>query len=64
MRPSENIQNILKEKGINAYKMSKDIEISHSNLYDILNGKNDNPRIRTIKKIADYLNVTVDELLK
>lgn len=33
-------------------------------IYDILNGKNKNPGIYTVKKIADCLGVTVDELLK
>ena len=44
--------------------MAEEIGISQGNLYDILNGKNSNPTIKVVKKIADYLGVTVDELLK
>lgn len=64
MNISKNIQYILAEKGITTYKMSKGVGISQGNLYDILSGKNSNPTIKSVKKIADYLGVTVDELLK
>ncbi len=64
MEVGKRIQYFLKVKEIKAYKMSRDLNISQGNLYDILNGKNSNPTIRVVKKIADYLGVTVDELLK
>lgn len=60
----KNIQYTLAKNGIKPYKMAKEIGISQGNLYDILNGKNSNPTIKVVKKIADYLEVTVDELLK
>lgn len=44
--------------------MAKEIGISQGNLYDILNGKNSNPTIKVLKKITDYLDITVDELIK
>ena len=58
------IQYTLAKNDIKPYKMAKEIGISQGNLYDILNGKNSNPTIKVVKKIADYLGVTVDELLK
>lgn len=64
MKIGKRIQYTLKKKGIKAYKMAKEIGISNGNLYDILNGKNSNPTIKVVKRIADYLGVTVDELLK
>lgn len=64
MEIGKRIQYFLKVKEIKAYKMSRDLNISQGNLYDILNGKNSNPTIRVVKNIADYLGVTVDELLK
>lgn len=60
----KNIQYTLVKNEIKPYKMAKEIGISQGNLYDILNGKNSNPTIKVVKKIADYLEVTVDELLK
>ena len=64
MNVGKNIQYTLAKKGIKAYKMAKEVGISQGYIYDILNGKNKNPGIYTVKKIADYLGVTVDELLK
>lgn len=64
MRIGENIQYILDRKEIKPYKMAKEIGISQGNLYDILNGKNSNPTIKVLKKITDYLEITVDELIK
>nr|DAM61387.1 MAG TPA: helix-turn-helix domain protein [Caudoviricetes sp.] len=58
------IQYTLAKNDIKPYKMAEEIGISQGNLYDILNGKNSNPTIKVVKKIADYLGVTVDELLK
>lgn len=58
------IQYTLAKNDIKPYKMAEEIGISQGNLYDILNGKNSNPTIKVVKKIADCLGVTVDELLK
>lgn len=64
MEIGKRIQYTLAKKDIKPYKMAKEIGISQGNLYDILNGKNSNPTIKVVKKITDYLGVTVDELLK
>lgn len=64
MEIGKRIQYTLTKKDIKPYKMAKEIGISQGNLYDILNGKNSNPTIKVLKKISDYLGVTVDELLK
>lgn len=59
-----NLKLILEEKGVTAYKISMDLNINESLIYKILRGEVRNPRILTLKKIADYLEVTVDELIK
>lgn len=64
MEIGKRIQYILDKKGIKPYKMSSEIKISQGNLYDILNGKNSNPTIKVVKKIADYLEVGIEELVK
>ena len=64
MEIAKRIQYTLAKNDIKQYKMAEEIGISQGNLYDILNGKNSNPTIKVVKKIADYLGVTVDELLK
>ncbi|WP_276704327.1 helix-turn-helix domain-containing protein [Romboutsia ilealis] len=64
MEIGKRIQYTLTKNGIKPYKMAKEIGISQGNLYDILNGKNSNPTIKVLKKITDYLEITVDELIK
>ncbi|MBY0754564.1 helix-turn-helix domain-containing protein [Clostridium sardiniense] len=54
---------ILKEltlKGWSRYKLCKEAHMAQSTLSDILTGKNSNPRMDTIQKIAQALNVSVD----
>lgn len=46
--------------GWSKYKLCKEANLAQSTLSDILTGKNTNPRMDTIQKIADALNVSVD----
>lgn len=55
---------ILEEKNISIHKLSKEAEIPVSNIYKIIQGKNLNPGVYTVKAIADYLGITIDELVK
>lgn len=64
MTISNKINRILKEKGINIHKLSKEADIPVSNIYKITQGKNNNPGVYTVKAIADYLGTTIDELIK
>lgn len=56
------IKNLMKEKNMSIYRLSKETGISDSLLGKILNGKVENPRIQTVKQIAKALNVTIDEI--
>lgn len=58
------LNRILKEKSINVNSLAKEADVPVSNIYKILHGKNKNPGVYTVKKIADYLGLTIDELLK
>lgn len=57
------IKELMKEKNISIYRLSKETGISDSLLGKILNGKVENPRIQTVKQIAKALNVTIDEIV-
>lgn len=57
------IKDLMKEKNMSIYRLSKETGISDSLLGKILNGKVENPRIQTIKQIAKALNVTIDEIV-
>ncbi len=58
-----NLKKILKERDINVLNLSKELKIEPSNLYRITRGENKNPTINTLIKIADYLDITLDELV-
>lgn len=57
------IKDLMKEKNMSIYRLSKETGISDSLLGKILNGKVKNPRIQTVKQIAKALNVTIDEIV-
>lgn len=51
---------LLEKKNWSRYRLSKEANMAQSTLSDILTGKNLNPRMDTIQKIATALDVTVD----
>lgn len=61
---SENIKKIRKKKGISQDKLSKLADITHTTLAKIESGVNINPTIKTLQRIAQALNVKIDDLLK
>ena len=64
MRISDNLLKIIKEKNIKVHDLAKKSQVHHSAIYRILKEENKNPGVYTVKKIADYLGITIDELLK
>lgn len=57
------LKRILKEKKTSINKLAIEADIPVSNIYKIVQGRNLNPGIYTIKAIADYLGVSIDELI-
>lgn len=64
MTIGDNLRQILNEKGITAYKLAKDGQVSNSYLSEILNNEKTNPSIDIVKKLASTLKVSVDDLIK
>ena len=58
-----NFEKIIKEKGISPYRVSKDTGIPYATLSDWKNGKS-KPKLDKLIKIAAYLKIELDELLK
>ncbi len=52
---------LLQEKGITAYRVSKDTGVTQTTLSDWKTGRA-TPRTATLQKIADYFNVSLDWL--
>jgi len=63
MTIGDKINQLLKLKNMKAYILAEKIETDPSNLYRKIRNENTNPTIRIVKKIADALEVTVDELI-
>lgn len=61
---SDRLRAILKERNISAHKLSKEADIPVSNIYKIIQGKNSNPGVYTVKAIVDYLGITIDKLME
>jgi transcriptional regulator with XRE-family HTH domain len=60
---AENVKRIRTQKGVSQDKLSKLAGVTLTTLVKIEAGANDNPKIKTLKSIADALEVTVDELI-
>lgn len=60
---AKNIKKIRKEKGISQDRLSKLADLSLNTIVNIESGNNPNPTIETLQKIANALNVSIDELL-
>ena len=56
-----NIKRIAKSKGVSVIKMEKDLKIA---IGSICKWNTNNPGINNVAKVANYLETTVDELLK
>lgn len=50
-------------KYIKMDKLGKEINMSSGEISDIENGKKKDPRISTLIRIADYFNISLDELI-
>lgn len=60
---SNKIEQLRKEKGYTFAKLSELTRISTGRLCDLATGKRNNPTMDTLIKLADALDVTLDELV-
>ena len=60
---TESFKRIKKEKGINNYEIHKRSGVLESTLSEFERGKHTDLRISTLIKIADALDITLDELV-
>lgn len=61
---SENIKKFRKKKGLSQDKLAKLADVTLTTLVKIESGVNDNPTIKTLKKIADALDISLNELVE
>lgn len=58
------IRKLREEKGLSQEKLVAKCDLSRQTLYLIEKGKKDNPSIKVLTKIANALEITLEELLK
>lgn len=59
---SENLCDLMQKKGISSYKLAKEIGVHISTVSNWREGKQ--PQINHLRRTADYLGVSVDELIQ
>lgn len=57
----DNVKRICDEKGISVGKLEKELDLSNGS---VCKWNENEPGIRKVQKVADYLGVTIEELLK
>lgn len=60
---AQTIRELRKKHKISQEELASQAGVTYSTLIKIESGANDNPTIKTVKKIADALNVSLDELI-
>ena len=60
---AKTLKELRKKHKISQEELARKAGITYSTLIKIESGANDNPTIKTIKKIADTLDVSLDELV-
>jgi len=61
---SENIKKYRAKLGISQDKLSKLADVTYNTIIKIESGATYNPRVETLKKIADALKVGIDDLMR
>lgn len=61
---SENIKKYRAKLGISQDKLSKLADVTYNTIIKIESGATYNPRVETLKKIADALKIRIDDLMK
>lgn len=60
---SQNIKRLRKQHKFSQEELAKRANITYSTLIKIESGANDNPTVKTLKKIATVFKISMDDLL-
>lgn len=64
MVQSIKIKKLREKLGLSQEKLARLADVSNNTIINIESGKQQNPTIETVKKIAKALNVSIEELVK
>ena len=60
---SKNLKKMRETKGISQEKLARLADVANNTIIKIEGGKNQNPTLDTLKKIAKALEISVDDLI-
>ena len=60
---AKNIERLRKAKGLSQEKLARLADVANNTLIKMESGENKNPTLETLKKVAEALEVSVDELI-
>jgi len=61
---SKTVKRLREKMGISQEKLARLADVSNNTIINIEAGKQDNPTIETLKKIAKALNTPIEDLIK
>ena len=61
---SKNIKRLREAKGLSQEKLARLADVANNTLIKMETGENKNPTLETLKKVAQALGVSVDNLIK
>jgi len=61
---AKTVKRLREKAGLSQEKLARLADVSNNTLINIEAGKQDNPTIETLKKIATALNVPIEDLIK
>jgi putative transcriptional regulator len=61
---SKNLKKLREKKGFSQDRLAKIADVANNTVIKIEQGDNKNPTLETLKKLADALGVSLDDLIK
>ena len=61
---SKNLRKMREAKGLSQERLARMADVANNTIIKIESGKNQNPTLDTLKKIAKALGISVDDLIK
>lgn len=61
---STKVKRLREKLGLSQEKLARLADVSNNTIINIESGKQQNPRVETLKRISKALNVSIEELIK
>lgn len=64
MSLNDNLKRLIKGNKLKIKEVSAKTSVDRATIHRLITKENENPRIKTVKALAEYFNMTIDELVK